>query len=149
MDCTVLGVWNAVNQQWLQQKVEKSAKFTSWQLGSDPQMASNGIKWHQMPALFGTENGELKSIDMENLSRRGYNSSIMISDLVVDEKRKSITALSGRVLGAGNYRYMRGDCPPSTEIAYGTSDGRVVVLVSQLEQSEVGVSCKYSAFEGF
>jgi len=136
VDCTVLGVWNAVNQQWIQQKFDKSAKFTSWQL-SDPQMV-----------LFGTENGELKSIDMDKLPRRVHDSSIMVSDLIVDEKRKSITALSGRVLEDGS-RYMRGYCPPSLEIAYGTSDGRVVVLVSQPERSEIGVSYKYGLSVAF
>merc|ERR1712127_543193 len=79
-DSTIIAVWDSVNQQWLQNILNNTSRFTSWQL--------NDLQ----KVVFGTESGELKTIDMEKLPRRVHDSSLMINDLARDSACKKITA---------------------------------------------------------
>lgn len=114
-NATIIAVWNSVNQQWLQQILCNTSRFTSWQL-NDLEMV-----------VFGTESGELKTIDMEKLPRRVHDSTLMINDLAIDAMGRKICSVSAHTseldMINSNYFYI--------EVAYGTDDGRVVILVEQ------------------
>lgn len=121
-DSTIIAVWNSVNQQWFQQKLMNTSKLTSWQLSD-----------HQMVVL-GTEAGELKTIDMEKLPRRVHDSTLMINDLAADSTGSSITAVSAHTTHLRSQKHF-GSC---VEIAYGTQDGRIVVMIAQPERPQTG-----------
>ena len=124
---TILGIWHNRSQQWVEQRLKNDSKLTSWQLNTNYSLSE------PLPVVFGSETGEIKSLDMDKLPRRIYDShtEVILPKLFTDCRQSQITAVSA---------YYNSDTWGSRardpmEVAYGTVDGRIVLLMSQPERS--------------
>lgn len=107
----LLGVWNSLSQLWQSQDINPISSFDT---------AGSFL-------LLGGQNGILYLIDMQKFPLRMKDNDLLVTELYKDPSGDAITALSvyltPKTSNTGNW----------IEIAYGTSNGHVRVIVQHPE----------------